>query len=286
MRTMPLLLALGVALPVAAGGRQAAAAAGLVEAEWAFIHHCAKAGVKASFLEAFHPEGLIFRPEPANGKAWYGQRPEAKGLLSWAPAVTCTAASEDLGYNTGPWEFRTEPGAAPRAFGWFFSVWKRGPGGAWKLFWDIGVPTREAAAVPVLKATPPSIREALPGAALSEAQALELDRKFIQKAVAESAEAAYRGFLAPEGRLFRSPAQPAAGWTAAQTLLAGSPGTRTWEPRDAAVARSGELLFIQGAYTRAREGKSTESGTYIRVWRRLGPAWTLELDLESPQPGA
>jgi hypothetical protein len=49
------------------------------------------------------------------------------------------------------------------------------------------------------------------------------------------------------------------------------------------VARSGEILFVQGGYSRMVEGKPAESGSYIRVWRRLGPAWTLELDLESPQ---
>jgi hypothetical protein len=257
----------------------------IVEAEWTFIRNCERAGINASFLEAFHPEGLIFRPQPANGKEWYAKQPETKSRLSWVPAFSFTAASKDLGYNTGPWDWRPGPGAEPKAFGWFFSVWKRNSAGAWKLFWDIGIPTREAAfGVAALRVTIPSRKETHGLEPLSEAQALELDKKFAAKVKSEGIENAYQTHLAPEGQVFRSPAQPLAGWTKARTLLLGSPGLRTWEPRGAAVARSGEILFVHGAYARDMEGKPPESGTYVRVWRRMGAAWTLELDLESPQP--
>lgn len=256
---------------------------GIVAAEWAFIQHCQRAGIKAAFLEAFAPDGLIFRPEPSNGREWYRQQLESPARLAWFPAVSFTAASRDLGYNTGPWTWSPDAEGEPRAQGWFFSVWKRDRSGAWKLFWDIGIPTREAAAgVAALKVSkPPATVAAL--VPLSESQALELDRRFAAKAKAEGVEHAYRAYLAPDGRVFRSPAQPALGWKAAETLLKASPGVRSWEPRGVAVARSGEILFVQGGYSRAVEGKPAETGSYVRVWRRLGTAWTLELDLESPQ---
>ena len=257
---------------------------GIVEAEWGFIRHCQREGVKASFIEAFHPEGLVFLPDPVNGKKWYASQPESKSQLAWYPVFSFTSAAEDLGYNAGPWTWRPEPDSAAKAFGWFFSVWKKDPGTTWRLFWDIGVPTRaEAGGLEALKASPPAVKPTQNSAALSEQLALDLDRKFSTKARLEGLETAYRSFLAPAGRVLRSPEQPASGWEAVRTLLAASPGDRNWEPRGALVAASGELLFVQGAYTRTQTGKPRESGSYIRVWRRLGAAWTLELDLESPQ---
>ena len=284
MKPMPCLLVFGLSLQIQSTPPRPAAA-GILEAERAFIRHSGREGIKASFIEAFHPEGLIFRPEPANGKDWYQRQPESKARLSWLPAISFTAASGDLGYNAGPWTWKPDPGSEPKAFGWFFSVWKRDPGGAWKLFWDIGMPTREPAAdVPALKASGPARRVTAEVAPLSETQAIDLDRMFIAKAKSEGLEQAYRFYLAPAGRVFRSPSQPAAGWASARGLLAASAGARTWEPRGAAVARSGEILFVQGAYSRTQEAKPAETGSYVRVWRRLGTAWTLELDLESPQP--
>lgn len=285
MRPLPCLLAVVLSSMVQSTPPQRPAAAGILEAEWTFIRHCEWAGIKASFIEAFHADGLIFRPEPANGRDWYGRQPESKARLAWAPAVSFTAASDELGWNAGPWTWKPGPGSEPKAFGWFFSVWKRDPGGAWKLFWDIGMSTGEpAAGVPELRASGPARRPVAAVVPLSEAQALDLDRMFIAKARTEGLERAYRCYLAPAGRVFRSPSQPATGWTSAQGLLAASTGARTWEPRGAAVARSGELLFVQGGYSRTREAKAAETGSYVRVWRRLGTAWTLELDLESPQP--
>ena len=285
-KVRPMLLALSVILvaPAAATPRPAGMVEGILAAEWSFIHHCERDGIKAAFVAAFHPEGLLFRPMPCNGREWYGSQPESPARLAWFPAITYTAVSGDLGCNAGPWEWRARAGDPAAAFGWFFSVWKRQPGSGWQLFWDIGIPTRSAARG-VAPLTTPSRRPraTVATAPLTEAQALELDRRFAAQA-AKGMEPAYRIHFAPEGRLFRSPDQPATGWPDARHLLAASPGHRTWEPRGAAVATSGEILFVQGSYRRDRTDGPAETGTYIRVWRRLGTAWTLELDLESPQP--
>lgn len=290
MHWIPLVLA-GTLCAMAASPhgstRRAPGQAGILAAEWAFIRHCERDGMKPAFQAAFHPEGLLFRPEPQNGRDWYARLPETPARLSWFPAVAGTAQSGDLGYTSGPWEWRERPEASATAFGWFLSVWKRDPEAGWQLLWDIGIPTRSAARgvrpLPVPGSTRPDPQpSAVP---LSAEQALELDRRFAAAASAR-AELAYRTHLAPEGRLYRSPDPPSVGWVPARALLASRPGPAAWEPAGSAAAASGELLFVHGTYQRRPPAGPPESGTYVRAWRRLGTAWTLEFDLESPRKPA
>jgi len=51
-------------------------------------------------------DGIIFQPGPVNGKKFWGERPARKGLLSWEPVFADVSRAGDLGYTTGPWEFR------------------------------------------------------------------------------------------------------------------------------------------------------------------------------------
>jgi hypothetical protein len=49
---------------------------------------------------------VVFRPMAVNGKQWYQQRPPSPGRLSWEPIYADISAAGDMGYTTGPWEFR------------------------------------------------------------------------------------------------------------------------------------------------------------------------------------
>ena len=59
--------------------------------------------------------------------------------LTWEPRTGDVAASGELGWLTGPSTFidRTDPKAQPR-YGNYLSVWRRQPGGAWRVFIDVG----------------------------------------------------------------------------------------------------------------------------------------------------
>lgn len=75
---------------------------------------------------------------PAVGKAAFEEkvagRPGTK-LLQWTPVHGEVARSGELGYTWGNWELHLKDTVM---YGNYFSVWKRGMDGSWKLALDGG----------------------------------------------------------------------------------------------------------------------------------------------------
>src|SRR5207247_10493376 len=78
----------------------------IAEAERAFAKAAATKGTRDAFLEFLADDGIIFQPGPVNAKKFWGERPSRRGLLSWEPIFSDVSRAGDLGYTTGPWEFR------------------------------------------------------------------------------------------------------------------------------------------------------------------------------------
>jgi len=60
--------------------------------------------------------------------------------LTWTPVGADIAASGDLGYTYGNYEFRTmdETGKPVVEHGHYTSIWKKQPDGSWKIVLDMG----------------------------------------------------------------------------------------------------------------------------------------------------
>jgi ketosteroid isomerase-like protein len=65
--------------------------------------------------------------------------PEGTQLI-WEPEFADIAASGDLGYTIGRWEYSTtdSAGETATAHGYYISVWKKQPNGSWKFVFDTG----------------------------------------------------------------------------------------------------------------------------------------------------
>src|SRR5580765_399251 len=117
----------------------------LVQMERDFARAAATKGTRDAFLEFIADDGILFQPGPVNGKKFWAERQPRKGLLSWEPVFADVSRAGDLGYTTGPWEFRPNgPADQPVAFGLYFTIWKKQPDGAWKAVLDRGVTTEQA----------------------------------------------------------------------------------------------------------------------------------------------
>ena len=85
---------------------------------------------------------MYVRKEWTNASKDLASRPAPPIVLDWRPVHTEVAASGEMGLSTGPWKLtsKTDP-TKPPSYGQFVSIWKREPGGPWKVAADIGVST-------------------------------------------------------------------------------------------------------------------------------------------------
>jgi hypothetical protein len=66
----------------------------------------------------------VYRPGPVNGRKVWEARTSPRGTLIWEPSFAEVAGNGDLGFTSGPWEYRA-PDGGDTAYGHFVTVWAR-----------------------------------------------------------------------------------------------------------------------------------------------------------------
>jgi ketosteroid isomerase-like protein len=285
----------------------------LVEAERAFARTSVERGVRESFLAFFADDGINFQPHPTNTKEAYLKRPAPPVrppiTLNWEPIFADVSRAGDLGYTTGPYRLTDQsPEHRPTQHGYYFSIWKRQPDGAWKVAVDVGIrtPAPDEAERALRFQT---VRQQLPakqaGANVNHldleserAGLLAADREFIRAAGSRGALKAFQAHLGAEVRLHRNGIFPLTKRDAISSFLAQKKFMLSGEPLKAEVAQSNDLGYTYGRYELRGEGDAakqtvaaaTEKGYYVRVWKRDGTGgssrWKIVLDTTHPLPPA
>jgi len=90
----------------------------------------------------FAPDGIWFVPHPKKTVEDLRSRPAPPGPLTrkleWAPEFGDVARAGDLGWDTGPSRNSDLTGKTPPRYGYFSSIWKKQPGGEWRVLLDLG----------------------------------------------------------------------------------------------------------------------------------------------------
>src|SRR5213082_10149 len=266
----------------------------LVEMEHAFAKAAATKGTRDAFLEFLADDGIVFQPGPVNGKKFWSERQPRKGLLSWEPAFADVSLAGDLGYTTGPYEFR--PNGAddkPIAFGQYFTVWKKQTDGSWKVALDRGTgnpqPSGPVAPLQFAVNERPVTKKVDVDAATGRALLLKTEAEFSNASSSQGIEKAFHSYLADDARLFRENSFPVVGKRAALAALATNRGILTWQSAMSAIARSGDLGYTYGAYDLKASGsdQKPEHGNYVRVWKRqTNGRWKVVIDILTPMPSS
>src|SRR5947208_1274253 len=76
----------------------------------AFAATSVEQGMKPAFLTYLGHDGLVFRRGIVNGRKVWEARKNATGTLNWAPEFAEVAGNADLGWTTGPWEYKPPAG--------------------------------------------------------------------------------------------------------------------------------------------------------------------------------
>jgi ketosteroid isomerase-like protein len=274
--------------------RDEAVLSSLVDSERTFARAAAELGTLHAFRAYLADDAVLFRPRAVNAQEWLSEAPDTPGLLSWEPVVADVSAAGDLGYTTGPWEYRQDPDDAAQSHGNYFTVWKKQADGSWKAVIDHGISNPPPDSVGPLRSPSP-----LPGArswlervvdiAAERETLLQVDRAFAGAAATQGTLPALAGYVSSDVRVLREGRRPVDGIEALRELLSEQPGSLSWDVSGGDVSRSGDLGYTYGEYELrpAAEDAPTKSGVYVRAWRR-GPggsgSWRVAVEVMTPLP--
>jgi ketosteroid isomerase-like protein len=260
----------------------------LVEMEHAFAQAAAAKGTRDAFIEFLADDGIVFQPGPVNGKKFWTARERRKGLLSWEPEYADVSRAGDLGWTTGPWEFRpTGPEDKPVAFGQYFTIWKKQSDGSWKAVLDRGVSTDKSYVTKLLhfpKNDEASDLKAKANVTLLRDKLMKLETDFSAAVTRKGAVNAFDAYLAEDVRMLRPDLAPALGKQRALEVISSRLGNLSWQPAMADASASGDLGYTYGTFEFKIHGVLVEHGSYVRVWKKIERAWQVVMDVASPDP--
>ena len=258
----------------------------LVQAEKNFAQMAMEKGIRDSFLANLADDGVVFDPGPVNGKEVYLKRPISDARLTWEPIFADVARAGDLGYTTGPWEYKSSSSdEKPSAYGQFLSVWKKQADGNWKVVLDGAIDNP----APINKQPPakilPNESANSPAIDLKTARrALAAAEKELDAASARDAGAALLDVAAENIRVFRNGRFPAIGRDAARLMIGYDHGKMTAKRGGGGFSRSGDLAYSYGEYTNERLD-GVEHGFFVTIWRMsMGGDWKIAADVRKAQP--
>ncbi len=276
--------------------KQSDALKSLVETERAFPRTSTEQGTREAFVAFIGEDGILFRPTAVRGKKWMQENPvppsPVRSLLTWQPIFAAVSRAEDLGYTTGPWQFKNDSkDAQPSAFGNFMTVWKKQSDGSWKFALDLGVhnPDPKSPAPtwqPDKGQTGQEIFTKV-DQQLVRSDLLNVERKFSATSGELGARESFLLYAAKDVRLFRNDHFPFVGKIAAADALSVIAGEWTWKPSFADVSLSGDLGYTYGVYElrdKSPAGKVSEKGNYARVWKKVLGEWKVVIDVADPLP--
>lgn len=243
----------------------------LVAAEKSFARYSIEQNTQQAFMHFLADDGIVFKKgQRVNGKErWAAIKPDSS-KLSWYPAFADVAASGELGFTTGPWEYReNKADKEAAAFGNYITIWKKQADGSWKAAVDLGISHAKPATgdAPVTEPmTPPaSWHSSVAGLIASESKLIGATGN------------AYQENSNPAVKIFR-PGQP---YITAQAADADK-ADFAYAPVGSGIAKSGELGYVYGQAV-VKKGDKTSSGSYLRIWKLNNKKWELNVEVVSLQ---
>jgi ketosteroid isomerase-like protein len=255
--------------------------ASLAAAETAFAAHSVREDMRVAFLAAFDDDGVFVREGWRVSNDFLRDRPAPRIVLDWRPQYVEASASGDLGLSTGPSKISSkEKPDTPPTYGQFVSVWRRAPGGPWKVAVDLGISHQGDA----LWSAPLETRQlSAPATAASDGGVMQAEARFAEEVRNRGLRAAYAGFGADNLRFYRAGNAPTATRAAALASPAMSDEKVAFTIERSETAQAGDFAYARGAYA-STAAPAVPLGWYLRAWRREPAGWRIVMDVTNPAP--
>ena len=266
----------------------------LVDAERAFAKKALDTNIRDAFFENMDMEAILFRPTPVNGKEFFRNRPANPGpVLAWYPSYAELSGTGDMGWTTGPWEFRAAKDKAPEAWGHFASVWRRDTKGKFHVLLDEGHSCPKPPQDSLTWARLPGMLKggdliSLPELVATQNSLNAIDAGYSKLLVEQGVGAALARYADDDVRVLREEQPELRGIEQAGKTLAHEwdSGVAAWDLRVGALSKSNDLAFTYGIAKMGEKAKDSPDGRKVfRVWRRRPEGeWKLALDVTNPVP--
>ncbi|MES2275624.1 MAG: DUF4440 domain-containing protein [Bacteroidota bacterium] len=242
----------------------------VVDAEKAFAAYAQEHNTRDAFLQFMAADGLVFKAgKPVNAIEDWKPKPAAPAKLLWEPAFAGIAASGDIGFTTGPWQFKRTMQDTAIASGIFTSVWRKQADGSWKNIVDMGYGLTK----PAYKS--PQIKTSKPGVSSSNAttDAMAIDQQFIE-AYNKQGKTAFNGALLPDSWLNMASLLPFTTVAQHTDAIAAIPAGLMMKPIGGGLSAAKDLAYVYGSTE--LNGKPEN---YLRVWKQTNAGWKIILQV-------
>jgi ketosteroid isomerase-like protein len=258
--------------------------AAMAQTEREFAKAATVVGWRDAFLEYFADDAIAFSPGVVPAKDGLRKQPSTPSSIAelvWEPRTGDVAASGDIGWLTGPSTSINRKGAEPvTRHGCYLSVWRKQPGGQWRVFIDVGANSPEPVpfAPGFTRTTIPKPYRGSDGQAAATASLVEADRTLNTDVGSWGFARAFETRLASGARLHRPGSIPQTGQEAIVRWLGLHATTGTAKDVGVEAASSGDFGYTHGSFE-VKEPKPL-TGVYIRLWNRdASGRWWLMVDV-------
>jgi len=266
----------------------------LVEAERAFAKKALDTNIRDAFFENMAEDAILFRPTPVNGKDFFRTRPANPGpVLTWYPSYAELSGTGDMGWTTGPWEFRSAKDKQPEAWGHFASVWRRNFKGKFQVLFDEGHSCPQPPQDSLTWARLPGTLDGKDMVPLAELAAthqalIAVDAGYSKLLAEQGVGAALARYADDDVRVLREEKPELRGVAPAGKALEHEwdAGVTAWDVKVGGMSQANDLAYTYGLAQLGAKAKDSPDGRKVfRVWRRKpGNEWKLALDVTNPVP--
>lgn len=256
----------------------------MMATEYAFVSAAAELGTRDAFIKFIADDGIIFRPNAVNGKSYLSVAPQRPGLLSWYPTYAGISQDGDMGFTTGPADFKKDKDSSAIWFGNFSTVWQRQSNGEFRFAIDMGnsndKPTELS--VPLKYESTGSKSSALrKGIKRIKAHELLNNDKELTMIISKIGVAqTYTKYINKDSRLLRDGLHPIVGIASVTNYFSNHKGNYIFNPIGGKISSSKDLGFTYGGLKIANSDENN-NGTYnyMHIWKKEGNHWIIIVDV-------
>ncbi len=243
---------------------------GVINAEKNFATYAVQHNTRDAFLYFLDSANAVVF---SNGKIinafakWNELKADSDKLL-WQPAFAGISQSGELGFTTGPWEYKQTLNGNTLAAGTYTTIWHLNNKGDWKFLVDIGTTVSSSAnRIDSIKKWIGKTNE------ITAPEAVDIDKVFIQQ-YEKLHNDAFKAVITGDSWFNLPGQQPAKGVRDITVALQQIPAGLEFIPMGGGISSSSDLAYIYGT---VRNNDKMEN--YLRVWQKTKDGYKLLLQV-------